>query len=216
MKDYPIKIIPYSAHALLIQWPEEIDEDILQDVLAFKARLEGAFPEALLTPCYHSLLLVCRKLIKDIKGTIEVVLAQYEGRYLEPLESKVFEIPVDYQSEVGMDLGEVCQALNMSIPTFIEWHTSPLYTVFGLGFLPGFMYLGGLPEAIHYPRRDRPRLRVPAGAVGIGGRQTGIYPMEAPGGWQLIGYSDFQVIDRSGPPIFQVKVGDQIRFVPLN
>jgi allophanate hydrolase subunit 1 len=135
MKDYPIKIIPYSAHALLIQWPEEIDEDILQDVLAFKARLEGAFPEALLTPCYHSLLLVFRNLIKDLTGTIEAVLAQYEKRFFEPYEARVFEIAVDYQSEVGMDLEEVCQALNMSIPTFIDWHTSALYTVYGLGYL---------------------------------------------------------------------------------
>lgn len=214
MKDYPIKIIPYSAHALLIQWPEQINENILQDILAFKAQLEKAFPEALLTPCYHSLLLVCRNLIKDINGTIEAVLAQYEGRFLEPLKPNIFEVPVNYYSEVAMDLGLVCRALNMSTSNFIEWHTTPLYTVFGLGFLPGFMYLGGLPEAIHFPRRDRPRLQVPAGAVGIGGRQTGIYPMEAPGGWQLIGYSDFQVIDRKGPPSFKVQVGDRIRFVP--
>lgn len=113
-----------------------------------------------------------------------------------------------------MDLEDICEDLSMNIKTFIDWHTSALYTVYGLGFLPGFMYLGGLPEAIHYPRHKSPRLRVPAGAVGIGGRQTGIYPMEAPGGWQLIGHSDFQVIDRNASFTFKVKVGDKIKFVP--
>lgn len=214
MKDYPIKIIPYSAHALLIEWPEQIDEEILQDILAFKNTLQISFPDALLTPCYYSLLLVYRNLIKDIPRTIESVFALYDSRVFELHEPQIFEVAVNYKAETAIDLAEVCEALNMKIKTFVEWHTNPLYTVFGLGFLPGFMYLGGLPEAIHYPRRENPRLRVPAGAVGIGGRQTGIYPMEAPGGWNLIGHSDFQVIDRKGPPSFRVRVGDKIRFFP--
>ena len=214
MNDYPIKIIPYSAHALLIQWPEQVDERLLQDILAFKNALQESFPDALLTPCYHSLLLVFRKLIKDIPSIIESVLALYDNRFFEPLKPQIFEVVVNYQSEIAMDIEDICVDLGMNIKTFIEWHTSALYTVYGLGFLPGFMYLGGLPEAIHYPRHKSPRLRVPAGAVGIGGRQTGIYPMEAPGGWQLIGHSDFQVIDRNASFTFKVKVGDKIKFVP--
>jgi inhibitor of KinA len=123
---------------------------------------------------------------------------------------QLVQIPVCYN---GADLAEVAGRLHLSENEVIKLHTEAVYTVFMIGFLPGFPYLGPLPEAIELPRRDTPRLRVPAGSVAIAGRQTGIYPQESPGGWHLIGRTDFRLFDPlQSPPAF-LQPGMQVRFI---
>ncbi|MCQ9120716.1 5-oxoprolinase subunit PxpB [Rodentibacter pneumotropicus] len=128
-------------------------------------------------------------------------------------QGKLVEIPVHYGGEFGEDLYDVAKFHHTTAQEIIHRHTAPTYTVFMMGFQPGFPYLGGLPESLHTPRRDAPRTRVPAGSVGIGGSQTGIYPFTSPGGWQLLGKTDIQLFDVNQSQPVLLKAGDQVRFV---
>lgn len=129
--------------------------------------------------------------------------------------SKVFEIPVLYGGEDGPDLAHIAKHASLSEEEVIAIHSSTDYLIYMLGFMPGFPYLGGLDPKIHTPRLDHPRLKIPSGSVGIGGEQTGIYPLESPGGWQLLGRTPVKTYDpnRKDPILFGA--GDYIRFVPI-
>ncbi|XZG69897.1 5-oxoprolinase subunit PxpB [Chitinibacteraceae bacterium HSL-7] len=128
---------------------------------------------------------------------------------------RLHEIPVLYGAEDGPDLDDVARYCELSTAEVIARHTAPDYLVYCLGFLPGFAYLGGLDTTLATPRKSVPRERVVAGAVGIGGEQTGIYPLDSPGGWQIIGRTDVQLVDayRKEPVLFAP--GDVVRLVAL-
>ena len=136
-----------------------------------------------------------------------------ESDALEP-ESRYLNIPVIYGGEQGPDLNEVAQHSGLTPAQVVELHASVDYVVWFLGFQPGFPYLGGLPTQLAMPRRAEPRLLVPAGSVGIGGAQTGIYPLATPGGWQLIGRTPLTLFSPSQP--LPYAAGDRIRFVPID
>jgi len=136
-----------------------------------------------------------------------------ESEALEP-ESRYIEIPVVYGTAAGPDLGEVARHAGLSEKQVVELHSSIDYVVWFLGFQPGFPYLGGLPEQLATPRRDEPRLQVPAGSVGIGGGQTGIYPLATPGGWQLIGHTPLPLFDPHRDEPVLLRPGDTVRFIP--
>lgn len=136
-----------------------------------------------------------------------------ECEALEP-ESRRIAIPVVYGGEAGPDLAEVAQHCGLSQRQVVELHASADYLVWFLGFQPGFPYLGGLPTALHAPRRAEPRIQVPAGSVGIGGEHTGIYPLSTPGGWQLIGRTPLALFDALAQEPVLLRVGDVVRFVP--
>ncbi|MCU6663743.1 MAG: 5-oxoprolinase subunit PxpB [Silvania sp.] len=136
-----------------------------------------------------------------------------ESEALEP-DSRFIEIPVVYGTAAGPDLGEVARHAGLSEKQVVELHASIDYVVWFLGFQPGFPYLGGLPERLATPRRDEPRLQVPAGSVGIGGSQTGIYPLVTPGGWQLIGHTPLPLFDPQRDEPVLLRPGDTVRFIP--
>ncbi len=133
----------------------------------------------------------------------------------ERLHQPVVDIPVRYGGEYGPDLPEVADRLQLSEKEVIRLHSETVYTVFMIGFLPGFPYLGLLTRALELPRRDTPRLRVPAGSVAIAGQQTGIYPQASPGGWHLIGRTDVRLFDASQQPPALLQPGMKVRFVDL-
>ncbi|MFC3875449.1 5-oxoprolinase subunit PxpB [Neisseria musculi] len=122
-------------------------------------------------------------------------------------------IPVVYGGEFGEDLAEVAAFHQTSPEEIVRRHTEPVYTVFMMGFQPGFPYLGGLPETLHTPRRAVPRIKVPAGSVGIGGSQTGVYPFASPGGWQVIGRTDAPLFRLDADPPTLLAAGDTVEFV---
>jgi len=124
-------------------------------------------------------------------------------------------IPVCYGGEWGPDLDEVATLHGLTGAQVIERHTAPLYRVYFLGFLPGFPYLGGLDPSLATPRRATPRASVPAGAVGIAGAQTGVYPLETPGGWQIIGRTPLRLYDPDRQPPALLAAGDHVQFVPI-
>lgn len=123
---------------------------------------------------------------------------------------RLVEIPVTYD---GPDLADVAAHCGLSPDDVVARHTQAEYVVYFLGFQPGFAYLGGLDEALHTPRRAEPRTAVPAGSVGIGGAQTGIYPLATPGGWQLIGRTALALFDPRAEPPTVLAPGDRVRFV---
>jgi len=126
--------------------------------------------------------------------------------------AKTIEIPVCYGGDWGPDLESLARNAKLTIDDAIELHTKADYRVCAIGFTPGFPYLSGLPDKLHAPRRPTPRMRVPAGSVGIGGMQTGVYSLPTPGGWQLIGRTPLALfaVDREAPALLQV--GDEVKF----
>lgn len=136
-----------------------------------------------------------------------------ESEALEP-ESRAIEIPVLYGGDAGPDLTRVADHCGMSEKQVVELHASIEYRVWFIGFQPGFPYLGGMPEALATPRRAEPRVSVPAGSVGIGGAQTGIYPLESPGGWNLIGRTDLALFNSRLAEPSLLRPGDTLRFIP--
>lgn len=133
----------------------------------------------------------------------------------KPLElsGRLIEIPVDYGGDLGLDLKVIAKAKGMSMSEFAKLHAEPIYDVYFIGFQPGFAYLGGLNEILHTPRLSTPRLKIPAGSVGIGGAQTGIYPYQSPGGWNIIGNTKVKLFDVNSENPSLLKAGDRLKFV---
>jgi UPF0271 protein len=187
-----IEIVPYGEGAWLINWSQKIHPDILWAVLAAKNALE----EKLAVRCVHA---YCSLLVfHPDKNQIEKVIA--ESR-ITAVGGKVHEVHVDYQ------VGTFAQQVNLSEQQVIELHTAPEYLIYFLGFLPGFPYLGGLDPRLHLPRLAQPKQNIPEGAVAIGGAQAGIYPQSSPGGWHVVGQTDFEMWPT------QFAAGDRIKFI---
>lgn len=136
-----------------------------------------------------------------------------ESEALEP-DSRAIDIPVIYGGDAGPDLALVARHAGLSEKQVVELHASVDYVVWFLGFQPGFPYLGALPSGLATPRRAEPRVHVPAGSVGIGGEQTGIYPLATPGGWNLIGRTDLSLFNPALPEPVLLRPGDTLRFIP--
>lgn len=131
-------------------------------------------------------------------------------------DGRLVEIPVCYGAEFGPDLESVASLHGLAADEVVALHAAGDYRVHLVGFVPGFPYLGGLEARLATPRRESPRTAVPAGSVGIGGAQTGIYPVESPGGWQLIGRTPLRLFDAHRDPPALLRAGDRIRFVPVD
>jgi KipI family sensor histidine kinase inhibitor len=129
-------------------------------------------------------------------------------------EPRFHEIPVRYGGEFGPDMEFVCSYSGLNEDEVIEIHASPVYTVFAVGFMPGFPYMGTLDRRIYAPRLETPRLKVPEGSVGLAQLQTGIYSFESPAGWRIIGKTSVQLFDPTKEPYSLLQMGDTVRFVP--
>ena len=154
------------------------------------------------------------------ESTFNSAIQQLEGILavgIAPLETldELFEIPVSYGGEDGPDFEDVCTQTGLSPAELIELHTSTDYRVDLVGFTPGFVYVGGLDEVLNVPRRAEPRQRVAAGSVGIADGRTGLYALAGPGGWPIIGRTDFNLFDPESDTPFPINAGAMIRFVAL-
>ncbi len=145
-----------------------------------------------------------------VKNLAQIALDNLRPK--ENLRSTIIEIPVVFDSDSALDLEFVANSNNLCAERVIEIFTGKTYRVFMLGFLPGFAYLGEVDERIAVPRKDAPRQNVPRGSVGIAGRQTGIYPQASPGGWQIIGRTDFELYKPQQYPPTVLRAGDYVRF----
>lgn len=213
-----IKICTAGDSSLLIQFGQEISPKINARITAFVHLLKVQHVEGVidLIPAFTSLLINYDPRVvnyRTLKRRVEKLLKLDVGG--ETSSSRIFEIPVCYGGTYGPDLENIAKHANLTTQEVIDIHCSRDYLIYMLGFLPGFSYLGGLDERIHTPRLANPRIRIPAGSVGIGGSQTGIYPLDSPGGWQLLGLTPVKTYDpeREVPILFEA--GDYIRFIPV-
>ncbi len=149
----------------------------------------------------------------DSEALLEVLLARWKVATPAERSSRRIDIPVEYGGAAGPDLDEVSRHTGLSPSDVVRMHCAAEYTVYFLGFLPGFAYLGGMDPRLATPRRHEPRVAVPAGSVGIGGEQTGVYPLNSPGGWQLIGRTALQLFDPAWSSPSLLSAGDTVRFV---
>ncbi len=133
-----------------------------------------------------------------------------------PIPEPAFhEIPVNYGGEYGPDMEFVSAYSGLAEGEIVEIHTAAIYTVFAVGFMPGFPYMGVLDKRLYAPRLESPRLKVPEGSIGLAQLQTGIYPFESPGGWRIIGKTDLRLFDPESEPYSLLKMGDQVRFISI-
>ncbi len=216
---YVITIKPFGRHALLIEWPQEIKEEILDDLLDFEAHLkENCLDTNLweIVPSYNSITLINRHENVHFEGISSDIKKWYRSKISHQKNQKyLWRLPVCYDEEFGIDLQEVAQKLNKTKSEIIEEHTSKILTVYGIGFLPGFMYLGGLSPSLKIPRRSAPRLKVSKGSVGIAGEQTGIYPQTSPGGWNIIGRCSVELFNQNEEKPCFVCIGDKVQFYAI-
>jgi inhibitor of KinA len=216
-----MKLEPLGDSAVIATLGSGIDEATLASVLSFAASIAAAK----------------RAGITDVVPAYATVTAFYDpAQFSEPpgdaydavcrflkscgaraghsglLAGKTVEIPVCYGGEFGPDLDDVAAHCRMSASDVVSRHCRADYLVHAIGFTPGFPYLGGLPDALRTPRRDTPRQRVPAGSVAIGGAQTGVYPVNSPGGWQIIGRTSVALFNPLRETASLLSPGDRVRF----
>jgi KipI family sensor histidine kinase inhibitor len=164
-------------------------------------------------PAMNNLTVELRPTAPDLDGLLDLLLERWKDSTPVERSSHRIEIPVEYGGAAGPDLDEVSRHTGLSPSEVVQMHCSAEYTVYFLGFLPGFAYLGGLDPRLATPRRREPRFAVPAGSVGIGGEQTGVYPSSSPGGWQLIGRTSLQLFNPAWNSPTLLSAGDVVRFV---
>lgn len=220
MNSPAITIKPFGVHSILIEWPNEVSEYILETILRFQTHIRLNMltdKDWEMVPSYNSLLLVNRKKTIDFDEISKEINVGYSQlKESEKPDRYLWRLPVSYDLDFGLDIVEVAKKLNKTIPEIIAMHTGTTYTVYGIGFLPGFMYLGGLMKDLEVPRKATPRSKVVKGSVGIAGKQAGIYPQESPGGWNIIGNCSVPIFDATKENPCFVNVGDKIEFYQIS
>ena len=205
--------------SLTVEFGNEISEDINAKIRAFNIALaQSKIPGIVETvPTYRSLMvhydpgvILYKPLVKRLEGLLD----QLDNIQIPP--SDVLEIPVLYGGEEGPDLEFVAKHNNKTPEEVIQIHTSTEYLIYMLGFTPGFTYLGGMSDSIATPRLTTPRVKIPAGSVGIAGTQTGVYPIDSPGGWQLIGRTPVRMYDPDRETPILPEAGQYIKFYAID
>ena len=217
-------IIPriYNIHdrAITIEFAEEISEATNRRVIALQHAIESnpfnGFIESV--PAYGSLTVYFNE---NLSATaVRLLFSELIAQVADTIDSsstpgRKISIPVCYDPSLGIDLTWVSSHLNLSVDEIISLHTSVAYRVYMIGFIPGFPYMGTLPKQLEVPRKQTPSLKIPMGSVAIAGKQTGIYPAEVPGGWQVIGRTPLKMFDPSTSPCSFLNAGDLVQFNPI-
>ena len=219
MSTYSLTYKPFGESAILITWPAEMNEEILKETIRFYQKIrQKRKPEIIeiiqslnsLTVIYNPNLVT----FPYLKKALEKIYSEKYSSFQE--EYYLWKIPVCYDLKFGLDLPEISSKTKLPFDEIIRMHTDTVYRVYSIGFLPGFLYLGGLDSRLFIDRKATPRLEVPKGAVAIGGKQTGIYPKSSPGGWQIIGKTPISFFDsKKKNPCFS-KPGDKIQFYQIS
>jgi inhibitor of KinA len=224
---YDYSMYPLGDNAVLVDFGNIINEEINKAVLNIFSILQNRSLYGVLdiVPAYSSLTVfydiiklkdkiqpqqtvfdLVAKMIKDVISENETMIIKEKQRH---------QVPVCYAENFALDINDIAAEKGLPIEEVISLHTSKAYRVYMIGFLPGFAYMGEVEELIAVPRRNEPRAKVPGGSIGIAGKQTGIYPFDAPGGWQIIGRTPMQIFnkDEHTPVLFQP--GDEVIFYPI-
>ena len=219
-------------HALVFSLEEKMSEEIIEKIMALKKSIETFHFDFIkeLIPSYHTLTLVydidlfyqTNIALKNNQSIIEfgnTLLNECKrlttNINTENATEKIIRIPVCYEECFGIDLENIVSKNKITIEEIIKIHTEETYLVYCLGFLPGFAYMGKVNASIQIARHDSPRKEVFAGSVGIAGMQTGIYPMNSPGGWQIIGRTPIKIFDKDPAILGKLSAGNRIQFYPI-
>lgn len=225
-----VSMQPFGDRALYIKFGDGIDASLQKKIQAFMLEIENytfaGYIESV--PAYNNITIYYDPLavlqganirpqqfahyspFEIVKHHIAMVLTQ--TKVLADEQTDIITIPVVYGGEFGPDLAAVAAHNNLSEAEVIARHIESEYIVYMLGFAPGFPFLGGMNDSIAMPRKQTPRLKIPAGSVGIAGKQTGIYPLETPGGWQIIGRAAVDLFTPQQNPPALLRAGNKIRF----
>ena len=227
-----MEVTPLGDSAVLIRVTEDFDdapERALEKVLAAQqslvaAKIRGAIEVA---PAYTTVSLFYDPAgaieagapVENVFGWLETQIRKAIGKSenigAKLSKTSVIEIPVCYDNEFGFDLEEVSRRAGLRPDEVVDLHSGAKYRVHCVGFIGGFPFLGGLPSKISTPRRENPRKEIPAGSIGIGGKQTGIYSIKSPGGWNIIGRTPLRMFDPQKNPPVLLRTGDRVRFRPI-
>lgn len=219
-----VELFYAGEQGLVVEFGKDVDKTINAKVHRLAKVLKANASKAILeiVPTYRSLLVYFDPLSlsrNELIAQIESLLMsedQVSPAELGKETTNIVHIPVCYQGEFAPDLGYVAQHNGISVDEVVSIHAATPYLVYMLGFTPGFPYLGGMSPKIATPRLDKPRLQIPAGSVGIAGSQTGFYPVESPGGWQLIGRTPVKAFNPDIPNPFLFSAGDYLQFKPIS
>jgi KipI family sensor histidine kinase inhibitor len=218
MPQYP-RILPLGDAGFLVEFGDSIDLAVNDRVVSFARAVERARVPGVVevVPAYRSAAVYVDPVETDLASLREALGTLTGNLPMDPADRRrIVTIPVLYGSEAGPDLPALAERAGLSVEEAITLHASVEYRVYMLGFSPGFPYLGTVPDAIAAPRLPEPRINVPAGSVGIAGRQTGIYPQDSPGGWRVIGRTPLVLYDPARTEPFLLEPGDRVRFVPID
>jgi inhibitor of KinA len=212
------KFLAAGDAALVVEFGDRVDRHISALVLALARRVEGAAIGGVVetVPTFRSLMVHYDPLRignAALKQRLEPLLAN-----LQASESggRHWRLPACYDTSLGLDLAEVADRTGLKVPQVIERHSGALFRVYMVGFLPGFAYLGGLPQELELPRRENPRLKVEAGSIAIAMAMSVIYSIESPGGWNILGRTPARLWDLGRDPAALVSAGDQVSFEPVS
>jgi inhibitor of KinA len=213
------RVVPEGDSALVVEFEARIDAAINARVIAVARAVDAARIPGVrdVVPTYRSVAIYFDPLRTDARRLDECIQRSVEhAGEIAMASSTPVRIPVCYGRDLGPDLVSVAAFAGISEDDVVRIHTAAIYRVFMLGFVPGFAYMGTVDPRIAAPRHTAPRVRVPARSVGIAGVQTGIYPTETPGGWQLIGRTPLKPFDPDRPEPFLMKAGDTVQFYAID
>jgi len=213
-----VRFLPSGDTAVVIEFGDRIDRHLNERVLRLNALVRAArLPGVVETlPTFRSLMIHYDPLLTENASIIAAVARLLDRGPGEARQVKLWRIPACYAAGHGPDLEEVAQRTGLGTAEIIRLHSGTRYQVYMIGFSPGFPYLGDLPAPLALPRRADPRVRVPAGSIAIAANITGVYPVESPGGWHLIGTTPVRLFDLRWPQPALLNPGDMVRFEPVD
>ena len=214
-----VKYLIAGDRAIVVEFGDKIEEQVNSKIRSLTVAIEqeGIIGINETVPTYRSLMVIYDPLLIELEkliGAIKTIISRMHE--LKLTDAKVIEIPILYGGEYGPDIEFVADHNKISIDEVIKIHTDMEYLIYMIGFTPGFPYLGGMSDKIEAPRLQNPRTKIPAQSVGIAGKQTGIYPVESPGGWQLIGRTPVKLYDPFREEPVLLNAGDYIKFVQID
>lgn len=212
------RFLPSGDTALVVEFSDKIDRHISSLVLALAQRIDDAAVKGIVetVPTFRSLMIHYDPL-RLPHAQLKARLTEFiEGLSASDSAGRLWRIPACYDPSLGPDLAEVAERTNLSVDEVIALHSGETYHVYMVGFLPGYPYMGDLPEKLALPRRENPRIRVPMGSLAIAMTMAAIYPLESPGGWHLLGRTPVWLWDlrRASPALF--RPGDKVKFEPIS
>lgn len=213
-----VRFLQAGDTALVVEFGDRVERALSDHVLRLSARVRASNTPGILetVPTYRSLLVHYDPLVTDSTSVVAALEKLLHGSADEKTTAKLWHVPVCYAASHAPDLAEVARRTDRSVEEVVGLHAGERFHVYMIGFVPGFPYMGDLPPSLALPRREDPRVKVPAGSVAIAVGQTAIYPVESPGGWHLIGTTPIRVFDASLPRPALLSPGDKVRFDPIS